>query len=77
MVVMKMENLSALSYGIIKAVEPGKLRIAINIIDDGDGYFVYIGICADTIKLSVFEKKMNKSFQSRLDAIFKWITLQF
>lgn len=76
-VAMRMENVSALNYGIIKAVNPGKLKIAINIIDDGDGYFVYIALCADTMKLSAFEKKMNKSFQSRLDAIFKWLTLQF
>ncbi len=76
-VLMNMQNLSILSYGFIKAVKPNKCKISVNVVDDGDGYFVYIGMCADTIKLSVLEKKMNKSFQSRLDAIYKWITLQF
>lgn len=76
-VLMKMENVTTLAYGIIKAVKPGNLKIAVNVIDDGDGYFVYIGMCADFIQMSILEKKMNKSFQARLDAIFKWITLQF
>lgn len=77
MVVMKMENLTTLSYGIIKAVKPGKCKVCVNVIDDGDGYFVWIGMSADFMQMSILEKKMNKSFQARLDAIFKWITLQF
>lgn len=77
MVVMKMENLTTLSYGIIKAVKPEKCKVCVNVIDDGDGYFVWIGMSADFMSMSILEKKMNKSFQARLDAIFKWITLQF
>lgn len=76
-VLMNMKNVSSLSYGFIKAVKPEKCRISVCVKDDGDGYYVYIGMCADTIKLSIIEKKMSKSFQARLDAIFKWLTLQF
>lgn len=77
MVVMKMENLTTLSYGIIKAVKPEKCKVCVIVVDDGDGYFVWIGMSADFMSMSILEKKMNKSFQARLDAIFKWITLQF
>ncbi|MBQ0003095.1 MAG: hypothetical protein KBT21_06125 [Treponema sp.] len=77
MVVMKMENLTTLSYGFIKAVKPEKCKVCVNVIDDGDGYFVWIGMNADFMQMSILEKKMNKSFMARLDAIFKWITIQF
>lgn len=76
-VYMEMENATPLYYGFIKAVDPGKCKIAINVIEEEDGYFVFIGMRVDMMQLGVMEKKMNKSFQARLDAIFNWITLQF
>lgn len=77
MVVMEMKNVTPMNYGIIKLIEPEKCKIAVALIDDGDGYFVYIGMQSDFMQMAAFEKKINASFQARLDAIFNWITLQF
>lgn len=77
MVSMQMKNTSAMYFGIIKAVDPDKLKIVVNIIDDGDGYYVYLGMSVDFMQLAGMESKMNKSFQARLDALYNWITYQF
>lgn len=77
MVVMEMKNVTAMNYGIIKLIDPEKCKIAVALIDDGDGYFVYIGMQTDFMQMAALEKKLNASFQARLDAIFNWITLQF
>lgn len=74
---MKLKNTSPLYFGIIKAVNPEKLKIVANIIDDGDGYYIYLGMCVDCINIAGMEKKMNKSFQARLNALYNWITYQF
>lgn len=76
-VAMKFNNETNLYYGIIKAVEIDKCRIAVNIIDDGDGYYIYLGIRVDCSLPGFLKEKMNKSFQARLDALYNWITLQF
>lgn len=77
MVVMHLKNTSPMYYGIVKAVDPDKLRIVVNIIDNGDGYYVYLGMSVDFMQLAGIENKMSKSFQARLDALYNWITYQF
>lgn len=76
-IVMKLNNTSSMYYGIIKAVEPDKCRIVANIIDDGDGYYIYLGMRVDCSLPGFMEEKMTMSFQARLDALYNWITLQF
>lgn len=77
-VAMHLKNTSPMYYGIVKAVDPDRCRIVANIVDDGDGYYIYLGMSVDFMQLgSILDKKMNKSFQARLDALYNWITLQF
>lgn len=74
---MKIKNVFAMKFGIIKAVDPEDFKVVVNIVDDGDGYYIYLGMSVDMMKMSFLEKKMNKSFQARLDALYNWITYQF
>lgn len=74
---MKLNNVSNMYYGIIKAVDVDKCRIVVNIVDDGDGYFIYLGMRVDCSLPGFLEGKMTQSFQARLDALYNWITLQF
>ncbi len=76
-VTMKMENLTALSYKFIKAVKPGKFKMAVSVYDDGDGYFVYVAMTADFMQMGFLENKMNKSFTARIRAIKDFIIGQF
>lgn len=77
MICMFMENADYLCYGVIKVLKPQGCKVAVNIVDDGDGYIIFIGMSADFVKNAMIEKKMNKSFEARIDAIYDWLILQF
>ncbi len=74
---MLMENYSALSYGPVKAVKPGDLKMCVCIIDCGDEFLVYIGNYAEFKMISALKKRLNNSFEARLEAIFNWFKNQF
>ena len=76
-VTMQMENLTSLSYKFIKAVKPGKFKMAVSVYDTGDGYFVYVAMTADFMQMGFLENKMNKSFAARIKAIKDFIVGQF
>ena len=76
-VTMQMENLTPLSYKFIKAVKPGKFKMAVTVYDNGDGYFVYVAMTADFMQMGFLENKMNKSFTARIRAIKDYIIGQF
>jgi len=76
-VTMTMENLTSLSYKFIKALKPGKLKMAVTVYDTGDGYFVYVAMLADFKQMGFLENKMNNSFTARIRAIKDFIVSKF
>lgn len=74
---MLMENTSALSYGPVKAVKPGDFKMCVCIIDCGDEFLVYIGNYTEFKMISALKKRLNNSFEARLEAIYNWFKNQF
>jgi hypothetical protein len=70
-------NIEPLYYTVIRAVKTGSMNINLVVSDCGDSYLVYMVIHADIVRFSLLEKRMNNSLNSRLDAIYKWFTMQF
>jgi len=70
-------NEQALYYKFIKAVKPGNMKINLVVSDLGDSYAVYMVMHANIRRFSILEKRMHRSLNSRLDAIYKWFTEQF
>ncbi|MBD5436225.1 MAG: hypothetical protein HDR36_06925 [Treponema sp.] len=74
---MLMENYSALTYGPVKAVKPGDLKMCVCVIDCGDEFLFYIGNYAEFKMISALKKRLNNSFEARLEAIYNWFKNQF
>ena len=56
---------------------PENLKISLVIIDCGDEFLIYMPLQAKFPALGVFEKHLNQSFTSRLEAICNWFIMQF
>lgn len=74
---MCMENVSALSYGPVKAVKPGDFKMCVCVIDCGDEFLFYIGNYTEFKMISALKKRLNNSFEARLEAIYNWFKNQF
>lgn len=74
---MLMENYSALTYGPVKAVKPGDLKMGVCVIDCGDEFLFYIGNYAEFKMISALKKRLNNSFEARLEAVYNWFKNQF
>ena len=70
---LRMQNLTGLSYGVFDLLKPNNLTSFINVIEKEDGYFIYVFMNAKFKRVSFLEKKMNKSFSARIDAIYNWV----
>lgn len=70
-------NCTPVYLGPIKAIENGKLKISMVIIDCGNEMMVYLLTQAKFPALKVLEDTMNDSFSSRLDAVYNWFIRQF
>ena len=70
-------NVQWISYAFLKAVAPENLKISLVIIDCGDEFLIYMPLQAKFPALGVFEKHLNQSFTSRLEAICNWFIMQF
>lgn len=70
-------NLSVVSIKMIKAVEPGNLKMNMVITDCGDEVLIYVVGRAKFPEIAVFENKMNDSISARVEALFTWFKSQF
>lgn len=70
-------NVGDLKLGPIKGVKPGNMKIYLCVTDFGDYYLVYLVTEAKYISLSFLENALNRSFNARIDAIYKWFLYQF
>ena len=70
-------NIDSLSYGFIRIIKPGNLRIALLVHDLGDYLLVYNLTRAEFLAIPGMEKKLNASFSSRADAVYGWFVDEY
>ena len=70
-------NAESWTYAFIKALNPGNVKISMDVIDNGDSYIVYMVLFAKHKTVPLLGDRIQKSLANRIDAIFNWFTLQF
>jgi len=70
-------NAESLKYGFITAVKPGNLKLNLVVIEQDTYYLVYIYVQAKYPSIPFLESRLNRSFNARVDAIYKWFTMSF
>ena len=68
------ENLTALSYGIIRAVGRNNLRTILAVVDAGDSLLVYAASMARASSVFGMGDRIGASFGNRAEAVFKWFS---
>lgn len=73
-VLLSMENLTAMRYGILPAVGAGNLRITIMIVPR-DEYLLFYGSSGAVVSgVPFFASRVRESFENRIRAIYDWFT---
>lgn len=70
-------NLETMSYALFKLIDPNHLKITLVVHDLGDSLLVYGLTCADFAAIPGIEGKLNASFSTRADAIYKWFVSEY
>ncbi len=70
-------NAEKCKFGPMTAVKENELKISLDIISQGDSYLIYMTLRARYPQIPLFKERLSKSFNARIDAIFKWFTMQF
>lgn len=70
-------NVEPIKIGPITAVKAGDLKMNLVIIDQGSYLLCYMIVQSYYPYISILENRMNKSFNNRVDAIYKWFCNQF
>jgi hypothetical protein len=68
------ENITALSYGIIRAIGRGNLQSIIALIDCGDSILIYTVSMARAASLPGMGDRVSSSFKNRAEAALNWLT---
>ena len=70
-------NIDGIGWGPVTAIEPGKMKIHLMVIDCGDSLCLYLLSDADCMKVSMLKKRIENSLTSRIDAMKDWFVKQF
>ncbi len=70
-------NVDNIKYGPIIAVKPKNLKINIVVVEQDTYYLLYMTVQAKYPNLAFLESRLNRSFNARVDAIFKWFSMSF
>ncbi len=70
-------NLQAMSYAVIKVLDPDRLRVSLVVQDLGDYFLVYNLTRADFFAIPGLEEKVNGSFTARAEAIYGWFLKEY
>lgn len=69
-----------IKLGPVKAVKPENLVINLVVLkenpEEPDKLTVYLNVKAKYVKLSLIEKRLNKSFERRIDSMYTWFENQ-
>jgi len=53
------------------------LKINLVVIDQNEYYLVYMLVQTKYLSLPLLDSRLNRSFNARIDAIYKWFLNQF
>lgn len=70
-------NIEPMNYTFIKLIDPENLRVSLVVYDMGDSLLVYGLTCADFPAIPGLEGKLNSSFSTRADAVYKWFISEY
>lgn len=68
------QNLTSLSYGILRAVGKNNLRSIVAVLDADDYLLVYAGSMAKAASLPGMNTRIGDSFANRADAVVHWFS---
>ena len=71
------QNAEAMSYTVLKLIDPGKLRVSLIVQDLGDYLLVYGLTRADFPAVPAIESRLNASFSNREEAIYEWFIREY
>ena len=70
------QNLSSLTYGILRAVAKNNLRSILAVLDSEEYLLIYAGSMAKAASLPGMNTRVGDSFANRADAVVHWFTDQ-
>lgn len=70
-------NAENLKYGFITAVKPENLKINLVVVEQDTYYLVYMCVQVKYPSVPFLESRLNRSFNARVDAIYKWFSMSF
>lgn len=70
-------NAESLKYGPITAVKPGNMKINLVVTEQDTFYLVYMLVKVKYPSVPFLESRLNRSFNARVDAIYKWFSMSF
>ncbi len=71
------QNAEQMNYTVLKVLDPGKLRVSLIVQDLGDYLLVYGLTRADFPAIPAIADKLNASFTTRADAVYKWFIREY
>ncbi|MDR0322243.1 MAG: hypothetical protein LBI28_12145 [Treponema sp.] len=66
------ENVTALSYGIVRVIGRGNLRSVMAVIDCGDSILIYSASMAKAVSLPGASERVSNSISNRASAVLNW-----
>lgn len=70
-------NIEPMNYSIIKMIDKNNLHIALVVQDLGDYLLIYGSTRVNFLALPGLEDKINSSFSTRADAMYKWFINEY
>ena len=70
-------NAESLRYGPITAVKSGNLKISLVVTEQDTFYLVYMIVQVKYPSIPFLESRLSRSFNARVDAIYKWFSMSF
>jgi len=70
------QNLTSLSYGIVRAVGKNRLHSVVAIMDSGEYLLVYAASMAKAASLPGMKERIGNSFANRAEAVLHWFSDQ-
>lgn len=71
------ENTEKLKYGVFSLVAPYEMNAALVVIDFGDYFLAYANTRANFAKMPGISEKLQNSFSTRADALYRWFVAQY
>lgn len=73
-IIFTQQNLTSLTYGIVRAVGRNRLRTTVVVLDAGEYILVYAASMAKVASLPGMKERIGSSFSNRAEAVLHWFS---